>query len=132
MKPTQDQIKAWFAEAELPFDDFNNWTTDNFEIAANLAYTAGVKAAKAEIEALVNTNDDSALQERINKEHAVWYDAIGRDFQHLEPRDAIAEFRRQVLQESLLNAANVVEMSSEERSCKRASERLRRMAGEIK
>lgn len=48
MKPTTEQIRLWFAEAELPFEDFNNWTTDRFEEAATLAFEAGYERAKSE------------------------------------------------------------------------------------
>ena len=46
IEPTKEKIDSWFAEAELPFSDFNNWTTDNFEIAARLAYAAGIAAER--------------------------------------------------------------------------------------
>ena len=47
VEPTKEQIGAWFAKADLAFDDYNNWATDNFEIAARLAYAAG-KASERE------------------------------------------------------------------------------------
>lgn len=52
----------------------------------------------------------------------------------LKPDDlsALEEAKQQAKREALMEAADAVELTSEETSCKRAAEKLRRMAGEVK